>query len=69
MPKSLIKFRFIEFDKSRASRGFNAASVSIQREIDNNGLGLWMSRADIEANIKQFGPDPELVAALKAYGG
>lgn len=69
MPKSQIKFRFIEFNTARASRGFNAASVSIQREIDNNELGLWMSRADIEANIKQFGPDPELVAALKAYGG
>jgi hypothetical protein len=55
---------FIEFNERRAMRSKEAARV----EIHPDGDWLWMSRADIKNNIKDFGAHPELAKALAAYG-
>lgn len=57
-------FKFIEFNERRALRDVGAARV----EIDSDGEWLWMTKADIKANIKTFGGHDELVKALNAYG-
>ena len=54
-------FEFIEFNPRRKSRGAEAARVS------TGGLWLWMSKRDIENNIRDFGPHPELLKALESY--
>jgi hypothetical protein len=54
-------FEFIEFNPRRKSRGAEAARVS------TDGLWLWMSKSDIENNIRDFGPHPELLKALESY--
>jgi hypothetical protein len=54
-------FRFIEFNPHRYARGAEAARV----ECD--GQWLWMSKQDIENNIKEWGRDPELLMARAAY--
>jgi hypothetical protein len=54
-----VKFR--RFVKSRAHRGVEAAQFSIGHRW------LWMSQADIENNIRDFGDDPEFQKGLEAY--
>ena len=54
-------FEFIEFNHRRKSRGAEAARVSA------DGEWLWMSKRDIENNIRDFGPHPELLKALEDY--
>ena len=62
---SIQHFRFIGFNERRAMRGAEAAKV----EVDKDGDWLWMSKKDLNGNIKLFGPHPELVKALHAYQG
>lgn len=62
-----VKFRFEEYNSRRAMRGAPAARVWVD-EGDGEDW-LWMNKADIEGNIKNFGEHPALVEALKAYGG
>lgn len=59
-------FKFIEFNTVRASRGANAARVEATDEQGERWL--WMSRADIKNNIKDFGDSTALQKALTAYG-
>lgn len=62
-----VKFRFDEYNARRAMRGAPAARVFVD-EGDGEDW-LWMSKADLEKNIKAFGEHPALVEALQAYGG
>lgn len=59
-----MHWRFIEFNPRRALRNAEAARV----EIHPDGDWLWMSKKDIQKNIKEFGSHPELQRALEAYG-
>lgn len=56
-----IEFKFIEFNPRRKSRGAEAARVSV------DGEWMWMSKKDIKCNIREFGPDPELLKAFESY--
>lgn len=58
-------FRFIEYNPSRAFRGKEAARVSVIEDGEEHWL--WMSKRDVDLNIKEFGPHPELVKARLAY--
>jgi len=55
------KFKFIEFNPRRKARGAEAARVAC------DGSWLWMSKRDVELNIRDFGPHPELLKALESY--
>lgn len=55
------EFEFIEFNPRRKARGVEAARVACDCEW------LWMSKRDIELNIRDFGPHPELQKALESY--
>lgn len=55
------RFKFVQFNPRRCLRGKEAARV------EANGQWLWMSRNDIELNIWDFGPHPELLKAREAY--
>lgn len=60
-----MDFRFIEFNPRRALRGAEAARVAI---IENGQEDwLWMSKRDVDLNIKEFGPHDELLKARLAY--
>lgn len=55
------EFKFIAFNPRRHSRGASAVKMEC-------GDGwLWMSRKDVEANIRDFGPHLELIRAKAAY--
>jgi len=54
-------FKFIEINPRRKARGIEAARV----EVD--GEWMWMSKYDIEANMRDFGQHPELLKALESY--
>ena len=54
-------FQFIEFNSRRKARGVEAARVAC------DGEWLWMSKRDIKMNIREFGPNPELLKALDSY--
>jgi hypothetical protein len=56
-----VEFEFIEFNPRRKARGVEAARVAC------DGEWLWMSKRDIELNIRDFGPHPELLKALESY--
>jgi hypothetical protein len=58
-------FRFVEFNSRRAMRG----AVAVRVAVIENGQEewLWMTRQDINANIKEFGPHAELLKAKLAY--
>lgn len=62
------QFRFYEFNPRRHRRGVEGCRVLVtySSEPDDQQL-LWMSPADIRANIEEFGDDPELQKALAAY--
>lgn len=55
------EFEFIEFNPRRMARGAEAARVAC------DGEWLWMSKRDIELNIRDFGQHPELLKALEGY--
>lgn len=55
----------LRFNPRRAARGVPAAEVKI--ESRGNEVVLWMTRREIEANIRDFGPHAGLLAALAAY--
>ena len=55
------EFKFIEFNPRRKARGVEAARVAV------DGEWLWMSKRDIQLNIRDFGPHPELLRALESY--
>lgn len=65
MPNTV--FELIEFNRVRFSRGKEAAKMRVIEDGEVQGF-LWMSPADIRANIKDFGSNDALVAALNAYG-
>ena len=44
-------------------RGADAARM----QVDDDGDWLWMSKRDLQRNIKDFGPHPELLKALEHY--
>jgi hypothetical protein len=54
-------FEFIEFNLRRRQRGVEAARVAV------DGQWLWMSKRDLELNIREFGSHPELLKALEHY--
>lgn len=64
-PEQSPTFRFIDFNPRRASRGREA----VRMEVEPDGQWLWMSRRDLENNIKQFGQCPELIKGRLAYQG
>lgn len=55
------EFKFVEFNPRRKARGAEAARVAV------DGDWMWMSKYDIECNIRDFGPHPELIKALESY--
>lgn len=65
MPSTV--FELIEFNHVRFSRGKEAAKLRVIEDGEVQGF-LWMSPADIRANIKDFGSSDALMAALNAYG-
>ncbi len=60
-----MDFRFIEFNERRAMRGAEAARVAVIESGEEEWL--WMSKRDLDLNIKEFGPHAELVKAMIAY--
>jgi hypothetical protein len=59
------EFTLLRFNPRRFQRGVEAAQVRCAGdEIDAD---LWMSKKDIELNIKEHGPHPELERALRCY--
>ena len=54
-------FRFIEFNPRRAARGARAARVEV------NGDWVWMSKTDLQENMKIFGPLEAFTKAIEAY--
>ena len=63
-----VKFRFVEFNERREMRGKEAARVEVIEDGEVT-IWLWMSKRDIDLNIREFGADPELVKARLAYTG
>ena len=59
------EFILERFNPVRAMRGVGAAEVTIRSE--DLETTLWMTRHDIENNIRQFGPHPGLIEAREAY--
>ena len=59
------KFKFIQFNSRRKSRGVEAARF----QVTENGetYFLWMSRSDIGRNIMEFGENEELAKAINFY--
>lgn len=60
-----MDFRFIEFNPRRALRGAEAARVAVIEDGEEDWL--WMSKRDLDKNIKQFGANTELLKARLAY--
>lgn len=56
-----MEFQLLRFNPRRHLRGAPAAEVAC------DGTPLWMTRADIRANIREHGEHPELWKALEAY--
>lgn len=61
----MTEFRFIEFNPRRALRGAEAARVAVI--FDGEEDWLWMSKKDIDLNIRDFGPHQELLKARLEY--
>jgi hypothetical protein len=59
------EFTLLRFNPRRFQRGVEAAQVRCVG--DGIDADLWMSRKDIELNIKEHGPHPELLRAQEAY--
>jgi len=59
------EFILLRFNPRRHQRGVEAAYVRcVAEDIDAD---LWMSQKDIELNIRDHGPHPELERALRCY--
>jgi len=56
-------FLLVDFNQRRKMRGADAARM----QVDDDGDWLWMSKRDLQRNIKDFGPHPELLKALEHY--
>lgn len=53
MAEDGVQFRFVEFVTSRAFRGKEATRVEVVQAGEQHML--WMSIADLQANIEEFG--------------
>lgn len=58
-----VCFELMEFNTRRLQRGAEAARV----RIDTDGNWLWMSKRDVNLNIKEFGEHPVLLRAIRCY--
>ena len=61
-----ITFKLDRFNPRRKARGAEAASLKVFYDGELTDC-LWMSVRDIRNNIKDFGRDEGLLAALEAY--
>jgi len=61
-----MKFRFVEFNKTRDWRGAEAARVLVTDD-DNDESLLWMSKQDIRRSVMLYGPHIGLMQAAAAY--
>jgi hypothetical protein len=61
-----ITFKLSRFNPRRKARGAEAASLIVLEDGEPVDC-LWMSVRDIRENIKVFGNDEGLLAALEAY--
>ena len=66
MAKSKITFKFYRFNKIRMTRGVRAVQLRVFENGEEVGL-LWVSRKDINNNIRQFGMCEVLRRALECY--
>ena len=63
------RFEFIEFNSRRRARGREAARVKVVYSSQpGDEAYLWMSPADIRANLAGMGQNDALERALAAYG-
>lgn len=60
------EFKLRRFNPRRAMRHAPAAEVLVTCDGEDIDL-LWMDERDIELNMKEFGPHPELLKAKEAY--
>jgi hypothetical protein len=65
---SPVTFKFSDFNPRRKARGVEAVRMEVYEGEKYQGW-LWMSRRDIEKNIKLHGAQPALLEGLKHYGG
>lgn len=56
-------FRLVDFNQRRKQRGVEA----VRMQVSEDGDWLWMSKKDLQLNIRDFGPHPELLKALDHY--
>lgn len=61
-----MNIRFIFFNERRAQRGADAAQFEVVNDHGQVQL-LWMSKSDIDNNIKEIGIHPELLRGLQFY--
>lgn len=62
-----MKFHLERFNSTRQMRGAPAADIRCTN-TDGESVNLWMDRADILANVGQFGIQPSLLLAGRRYG-
>ena len=63
----MTKFEFISFSRVVNARGQAAALMDItENGISKHGW-VWMSKENVETNIKNYGKCSELEKALNAY--
>ena len=65
--KEIPLFTLIRFNQRRVDRGAAGAEVEVTWP-DGETETLWMSKKDICANVKEYGEQAGLTAALEAYG-
>lgn len=58
-------FQLTDFNHRRLARGVEAARVDYV--IDGREGWVWMSKSDVEKNIREFGELPGLLMAREAY--
>lgn len=59
-------FTLVRFNPRRAARGAEAAEVEVTWPSGAVDV-LWMSKADLRANVAEFGNQAGLTAAMEAY--
>lgn len=63
------RFEFVEFNSRRHARNREAARVKVTYSSQaGDEAYLWMSQADIRANLAAVGQNDALERALAAYG-
>ena len=60
-----VSFKLVRFNPRRQSRGAEAAEVEVFD--DDHSCRLWMSEKNLDQNIAEFGPHPELLKAKEHY--